>query len=902
MIALNSNISSKQLPTPSGLEVVTAEISCNTTVTLCVIYIPPNSDSSYHHYMLTYLSTIASKPHTLILGDFNYPDINWYSLVGQSNVSNAFCDFVYKYNLSQLVKFPTHIKGNTLDLVLTTSPHLVSNPSHCDLSSYNGLNSDHFLLSFALHISNTISRPKANGSKFVPKHSYKMDYEGLTTYLFDYDFSFFYEGDDIETLWLSLKEIVLHSMSRFSSRSRPTHTKGPAWFNSDIRHSLNKLHSLRKRFKRPNLPSTCNKLSVAEASLQSKMLDARSKYESTLVSDFACSKNSKIYSYIKSFSKHMDLPPTVFLESAQAATPAGKAALFNDFFHSVFNTKSPLPSITNLHLPDKLLCSITFTDLETYEALSSIDSSKASGVDGIPSKVWKCTAIALYKPVHHLFSLCLKKSYIPREWRTHQITPILKRNGDKTSVTSYRPISLLSCISKVLEKLIFDKTSDFLVSNIVSSSQFGFVRKRSTLQQLLTFMSSVIHAFDNKTQVDVNYLDIKKAFDSVSHSELLARLWSAGLVGSAWKFFKAYLNDRQQFVSIQGHSSKLLPVTSGVPQGSILGPMLFIIYINNLPDILEFATCLLFADDTKLLRNISSITNSTQLQNDINHLLTWSLMSHLTFNLSKTLMLRFPNRSTNIDATYFMDSSPIQVVESCKDLGVIVSSDLSWSLQQNSVISKAYRQLGLIRRTFSKFVSVREKKLLYLSLVRSQLTYCSQLWRPQFIKDIAALEKVQRRATKYILNDYTSDYKQRLITLGMLPLMHYYEYLDISFLATCLKEPNSSFPILDYITFSSSNTRSRTFAKLVPNKVKSNVSRHFYFNRVTRLWNLLPPIDLDLPLASIKRKLKEVLWEHFKSNFSPSNYCTFHLLCPCNNCQLTPSSSSFQLTKAAASS
>ena len=146
------------------------------------------------------------------------------------------------------------------------------------------------------------------------------------------------------------------------------------------------------------------------------MLDVRSKYQSTLVSDFAHSKNSKIYSYIKSSSKHMDLPPTVFLESAQAATPAGKVALFNDFFHLVFNMKSPLPSITNLHLPDKLLCSITFTDVETYEALSSFDSSKASGVDGSPSKVWKFTAIAVYKTVHHLFSLCLKKSYISREW------------------------------------------------------------------------------------------------------------------------------------------------------------------------------------------------------------------------------------------------------------------------------------------------------------------------------------------------------------------------------------------------------------------------------------------------------------------------------------------------------
>ena len=150
-------------------------------------------------------------------------------------------------------------------------------------------------------------------------------------------------------------------------------------------------------------------------------------------------------------------------------------------------------------------------------------------------------------------------------------------------------------------------------------------------------------------------------------------------------------------------------------------------------------------------------------------------MSHLTFNLSKTLLFRFLNRSTNItDGTYFMDSSPIQAIDHCKDLGVIISSNLSWSHHHSNIIFKAYQHLGLIHHTFSMSVLVKAKKLLYLSPVRSQLTYCnSQLWRPQFIKDVVALEKVQRRAAKYILNDYFSKYKARLETLGLLPLMHY---------------------------------------------------------------------------------------------------------------------------------
>ena len=188
---------------------------------------------------------------------------------------------------------------------------------------------------------------------------------------------------------------------------------------------------------------------------------------------------------------------------------------------------------------------------------------------------------------------------------------------------------------------------------------------------------------------------------------------------------------------------------------------------------------------------------------------------------------------------------------------------------------------------------MKAKKLLYLSLVRSQLTYCSQIWRPQLIKDILSLEKIQRRATKYILNDYSSDYKARLTKLGILPLMYFLEYLDITFLVTCIKEPASNFPISDYITFSSSNTRSCTFYKLIIKKAKTNQSRHFYFNRVARLWNFLPPIDLSLSLSTIKHNLKQIFWTHFKENFSSFNHCTFHLLCPCNNCHLIPSSSSF---------
>ena len=231
-------------------------------------------------------------------------------------------------------------------------------------------------------------------------------------------------------------------------------------------------------------------------------------------------------------------------------------------------------------------------------------------------------------------------------------------------------------------------------------------------------------------------------------------------------------------------------------------------------------------------------------------------------------MLHFTNRSTNIiDATYSLDGSLIQSVTSCKDLSVTVSSDLSC---YNNITAKAYHQLGLIRRTFNSSISVNAKKLLYISLVRSQLTYCSQIWRPQLIRDIKALEKVQRRATKFVLNDFTSDYKTRLTRLGLLPLMYYFEYLDITFLLTCLKEPDSNFPIFNYIKFSSSNTRSSNCSKLVIHNAKSNLSRHFYFNRV---------IHLNLSLSTLKRNLKHTLWSYFKEHHLTNVHITYYAKC-----------------------
>ena len=376
-----------------------------------------------------------------------------------------------------------------------------------------------------------------------------------------------------------------------------------------------------------------------------------------------------------------------------------KANAFNVYFQSVFTHDNGL-------LPDFAkrvnanMAPITFSVNDVRSVLKLAGTLFTISPDGFPAYILSKLACELAQPICILFNMSLSQDVTLDCWKLANIIPIYKGRGSRVDVKNYRPISLTSVFCKAMEKLLKNIIIDFLDNNnLISSCQSGFRSVRSTLSQLILTQAHIIKDANNRVGTDAVYTDLPKAFDSLSHPKLLHKLKAYGLEINTFNWIKAFLCGRRQRVVINSAYSSWLSCTSGVPQGSVLGPLLFLIFINNLPQVVKYSNILLYADDAKVMKMIANCLDSIHLQIDLNSIGLWCNTWQLALNVAKCFTVRFGLTDRPV-FSYSFYNSEITLVDCVTDLGVIFNSHMSFSNHCHAVVKKAYARANLILRYF----------------------------------------------------------------------------------------------------------------------------------------------------------------------------------------------------------
>ena len=384
-----------------------------------------------------------------------------------------------------------------------------------------------------------------------------------------------------------------------------------------------------------------------------------------------------------------------------------------------------------------------------YENLINLNCNKGAGPDEIPPYFFKNCADNLALPLSVIFNKSLSSGIFPDSWKKSFITPIFK-SGEKSNVANYRGIAILSTLPKFFEKLVCDKLYELLPSNF-HKEQHGFMKKRSINANLMIYTKFISDAFENNHQIDSIYTDFSKAFDSVDHNILLHKLNLLGFSGNFLKWISSYLSGRTQNVRILNNISNSVPVTSGVPQGSHLGPLLFNLFLYDLSIILKDVNHLFYADDLKIFHELKDNNDAALLQSKLDELAKWCNNNNLHLNIGKCKSISFARKKTKINYTYNLDGKNLEKVSKISDLGILLDEKLTFKYHCDMIISKAKGLLGFIKRRAKEFDNVWVTRQLYFTYVRSILEYGSIIWMPYTDEYIKKIESIQKQFLLFAL-------------------------------------------------------------------------------------------------------------------------------------------------------
>ncbi len=862
-------VKSSLFPTPSPVtdmcsfeEHCWCEISLRGSDRLLIgcVYRSPNSVKANDETMIKDLINICQKSysHTFICGDFNYPGINWINN-DECNSLNArlFLEGVRDCYLHQHVIEPTHYrpnqKANILDLLLTSEEGMID---HLDYNAPIG-KSHHSALTFNLNCykSRTVFKPR-----YLYDHA---DFTSMSNTLEKFQWEEDLQDLNREAAWIAFWERFQEVQEKYVPKSKPP-KKGlkPPWM---IEAVLSKLKEKQIAFKKYMATKDSDDYrSYARTRNQAKWLCRKSArdYERNIAKESKTNPKS-FYNYAKKKMKTKSgIADQTKKDGSTASSNKEKAEVLNNFFSSVFTTENiqNMPELKGIADLKVKMTDLKVTSDQVKQRLVELKPNKATGPDGVSPRMLKELAGSLAKPLSIIMNKSLQEGRLPNIWKTAHVVPIFKK-GKKNVAGNYRPVSLTSVVCKVMEAIVREKLLDHLKQNgLITNSQHGFIGGRSCSTNLLAALDSWTEILDEGGAVDTVYLDFAKAFDTVPHERLLHKLKGLGVSVQMLKWIRDFLSGRTQRVIIEGEQSEWKDVVSGIPQGSVLGPLLFVCFVNDLPNVVT-SKVYLFADDTKLLAQVPQ--DQAILQRDLDLLQNWSDKWQLNFNATKCKVMHMGKQLEPAKYTMTSSEGNTVVLEDTsleKDLGVNIDNGLIFDQHVLIQTKKATKIMGIIRRTFTNLDKV-SLPLLYKSLVRPHLEYCNAAWMPKWKKDKDLLEDIQRRATKLLPDIKDMDYVERLKTLE-LPSLYYrrargdmiecYKYLS------GIYNVDSDFLVLDNTGYTRGHSK-----KLKKMSSRKSCRSNYFSRRVVNAWNSLPENVVAAPTLNTFKARLDSYWKDF---------------------------------------
>jgi hypothetical protein len=827
-------------------------------------YRPPNGDQYALEQLEESLQKIPQQRHSpniLLSGDFNMPALNWgeenYSVDNQpeygAGLNNKMLEIVDDYNLSQCVKEPTR-EHNILDLVLTTNPDLVRNVQVVD-----GM-SDHKAVICDIDMKAKINRKKPR-KIFLYKDA---DMDTLKQQLrTSYDsFKNVQHTREVEENWKDFKNILQSVMRENIPQKTLSGRNHIPWMTYSIRRKIRQKQRLYNKAKRSREEKDWKAFRDARRTIKHLLEKAHTDYVMNLLSMPDSNKQhtsitKKFWRYIKSQKRDSCGISPLTEDGRTHEDNKGKAEVLSRQFQSVFTKEDNtyIPQMTDTQrLPP--IGSLTISTAGVEKLLGGIDLKKASGPDEIPCRIMKDASAEIAPFLRDIYQQSLITGKVPEDWRSANITCLFKK-GDRSVPANYRPVSLTSVPCKLLEHIIFHHIISHLeLHDFFVDYQHGFRRQRSCETQLIVTLEDISRSLNNKHQVDMLILDFSKAFDTVAHRRLLTKLEHYGIRGEVLHWLESWLTTRHQRVVVDGENSEEVAVSSGVPQGTVLGPLMFLIYVNDIGNEVR-SNLRLFADDALLYKEVTSEDDARQLQSDLTRLEQWSKQWQMSFNPKKCIVQRVHKSRNPIIRDYQLLGHTLDTSQHSTFLGVQISSDLSWDQHITNIAAKANRSLGFVRRNLQRCPE-KVKEQAYVALVRPHLEYACCAWDPYLKKHINLLEMVQRRSARFVKSNHSREEGTVTALYRDLQWKTLQQRRQTFRLIMMYKIINGlvAVKIPPYITKPTRDTRNFHPLRYRQVSTRINQYQHSFLPRTIRDWNALPDELLECPsLEAFRRNI-----------------------------------------------